>query len=322
MRITETERLYLREFIAEDATHLFQMNKDKDVIRFTGDKKFSSLNAAKSLIANYDEYKKHKMGRWAVCLKSNNEFLGWCGLKFHPEENYVEVGYRFYKKNWGRGYATESAKASIEYGFETLKLHAVFAHADVANDASHRVIEKCGLKFVKQDEYDGMPAKLYKIENPFIEIKKISSKDTYAVRHPVLRKDKPIEDCVFKDDDLETTVHLGLMFKSELVGVATFLKNSNIVFAEKNQYQLRGMAVLETFQGYKFGALLLEHGEQLLIHKKVERLWFNARKNAVPFYEKHGYKIIGDTFEIPNVGIHYVMTKMLNTNDKLPISKG
>ncbi len=120
--IAQTDRLYLREFIPDDAIHLYKMNTDKDVIKHTGDTAFESIQEAKTLIENYNQYELHGMGRWAVCLKSDHSFLGWCGLKHHPKEKLVEVGYRFYKCNWNKGYATESSKSAIQYGFNILKL--------------------------------------------------------------------------------------------------------------------------------------------------------------------------------------------------------
>ena len=84
--IAETKRLYLREFILEDARHLYDMNNDPEVIKYTGDDSFKKIDEAVDFLKNYSEYKQHNMGRWAVCLKESNEFLGWCGLKYHPDE--------------------------------------------------------------------------------------------------------------------------------------------------------------------------------------------------------------------------------------------
>lgn len=142
-------------------------------------------------------------------------------------------------------------------------------------------------------------------------IKQISSSQTFPVRHPVLREGRPLEDCVFENDDLETTKHLGLYFQGNVVGVATFLKSRNPHFQEENQYQLRGMAVLKAFQGYGFGDEILNYGEQLLKQENVELLWFNARTIATGFYKKNNYNIIGESFEIAGVGTHYVMYKRL-----------
>lgn len=71
------------------------------------------------------------------------------------------------------------------------------------------------------------------------------------------------------------------------------------------------MGVLKEFQGHHFGKHLLNFGVQFLKEKKVERLWFNARIIAVNFYKNNGFKTIGNTFEIPKVGTHYVMSKLL-----------
>ncbi|WP_431244106.1 hypothetical protein ACQ9BO_06855 [Flavobacterium sp. P21] len=79
-------------------------------------------------------------------------------------------------------------------------------------------------------------------------IKEISSKETYAVRQPVLRAGKPIESCIFEGDDLDTTHHFGLFEDKNLTGIISLFQQTNSIFAEKNQAQIRGMAVLETHQ--------------------------------------------------------------------------
>lgn len=142
-----------------------------------------------------------------------------------------------------------------------------------------------------------------------MEIKKINSIDTYPVRHEVLRKGKPIETCQFKGDDDENTVHFGLYQKERLIGIISIFKEKNDLFLETNQFQIRGMAVLEEFQGKGFGAELVKEAENHCISLHTNLIWFNARENAVPFYKKQGYTIIGDSFTIPDVGIHFVMFK-------------
>lgn len=81
-----------------------------------------------------------------------------------------------------------------------------------------------------------------------ITIKEIPSKETYAVRQPVLRKGKPIESCIFDGDDLETTHHFGLFDDENLTGIISLFEKINPIFAERNQAQIRGMAVLENHQ--------------------------------------------------------------------------
>ena len=147
-----------------------------------------------------------------------------------------------------------------------------------------------------------------------MEIKKISSLETYPVRHEVLRKGKPIETCQFKDDDEENTSHFGLLSKDKLVGIISVFKEKNNLFPETNQYQIRGMAVLEEFRGKGFGAELVKEAENHCINLNADLIWFNARENAVLFYEKLDYKIIGDSFLIPDVGIHFAMYKKIRKN--------
>ena len=144
-----------------------------------------------------------------------------------------------------------------------------------------------------------------------MEIKKISSSATYPVRHEVLRKGKTIETCQFKGDDDENTVHFGLYQKEQLIGIISIFKEPSILFSEKNQFQIRGMAVLEEFQGKGFGAELVKAAENYCINQNVDLIWFNAREKAVPFYKKLDYTSIGDSFLIPDVGIHFAMYKKI-----------
>lgn len=306
--IFETDRLFLREFIIDDAIHFYDMNANNDVIKYTGDMAFSSVEEVQIFLSKYNQYQLYGMGRWAVCLKTNNEFIGWCGLKFHPDEKLVEVGYRFYKKYWRQGFATESARASINYGFETLKLKEIYAHAHIDNTASHKVIKKCNMVFIDEAIYDNMPAKLYKKINSHYHIKKITAHETYPVRHPILRAGRPLSDCAFEGDNEPNTMHLGLFFKDIIVGVASYLKKSNSLFIENDQYQLRGMAILKDYQKKGLGTLILSEGEELL-KNKCNRIWCNAREVAFDFYTENNYIVSGEPFEIDKIGLHYVMSK-------------
>ncbi|WP_452221707.1 GNAT family N-acetyltransferase [Lacinutrix salivirga] len=156
-----------------------------------------------------------------------------------------------------------------------------------------------------------MSTKHSKINTQKVSIQLIASKQTHSVRHPVLRAGKPIEDCVFDGDDLASTFHLGLFLNKKLIGVATFVKQNSPLFYQKNQYRLRGMAVLKEHQGQHFGKQLIKAGALELKKRKIELLWFNARIGALKFYKNNGFTAIGNAFEIENIGTHYVMYKVL-----------
>lgn len=302
--ILETERCYLREFQPEDAGDMYRLNSDPLVALYTGDGPFKTLQEASDFISQYDQYKRYGMGRWAVISKQDKDFIGWCGLKYHPEKGIVEVGYRFYKKYWGQGYATESAKASLNYGFSVLKLAKIFAHSHIENSASIRVLEKLGMERLRLFDYEGVPAYLFVKRNPDIQVKEVAAIETYAVRHTVLRPGRPKETCIFEGDDLDTTFHLGAFFKEEMVGVVTMMKYDN-------EYQLRGMAVIEGFQKKGIGELLIKEAEARVLHKPIQQIWMNARQAAVRFYTRLGYEITGEPFEIPLIGTHYKMIKQI-----------
>ncbi len=162
--ILTTNRLALREFTPNDATAFYELNANPNVIKYTGNQAFINVEAAKEFLENYPDYHLNGFGRWAVVLKSTNQFIGWCGLKFDPAENETDIGFRFFEEEWHKGYATESAMACIHYGFEKLKLKRIVGRAMKENVASIKVLEKIGLVFEKDTWLDGKEAVYYQIE--------------------------------------------------------------------------------------------------------------------------------------------------------------
>ena len=142
-----------------------------------------------------------------------------------------------------------------------------------------------------------------------ITLKEINYFDTFPVRSAVLRKGKPIETCFFLGDEAIYTTHFGLFIENSLIGVASLFKTNNENFEQKNQFQLRGMAILEEYQSSGFGKLLIEEIFNFIKINQTELLWFNARETAVSFYEKQGCIKKGASFEIPEIGTHFLMYK-------------
>jgi len=143
-------------------------------------------------------------------------------------------------------------------------------------------------------------------------LKQITSQDTFAVRQPVLRPGKHIDTCIFDGDDFPSTVHFGIYQDNELLGVISVFQAKSPYFNEEHQFQIRGMAVLESQQKKGLGEKLVIKAEEYITAKGGERTWFNAREIAVSFYKKMGYEVIGDEFNIPDVGPHYVMHKIMS----------
>ncbi len=167
MTICETERLVLRLQTYDDAQSLVEMNSDPEVVRFTGDASLANIAEARKLLEEkvFPQWEKYKMGRFSITLKDHT-YLGWCGLKYHPETEEVDLGYRFMKKYWSKGYATESSRATLDYGFKTLKLERIIAKAMPDNKDSIKVMQKLGMTFrgYHHDPTDPHPFILYDLE--------------------------------------------------------------------------------------------------------------------------------------------------------------
>lgn len=158
----ETERLIMRQMREEDAGGMFELNNDPEVIWYTGDSAFTDIEQTKAFIKAYDQYEKYRMGRLNCFLKSSGEYIGWCGLKRLPSGK-VDLGYRWHKRYWGKGYATEAAKASLDYGFNTLHLDEIIATAMKPNAASINVMKKLGMTYSHDENCACEPGVVYVI---------------------------------------------------------------------------------------------------------------------------------------------------------------
>lgn len=159
----ESPRLLFREFTSEDATLIYELNSDPEVLKYLHELPTINIERALQIITEriIPQYREQGYGRWAVYLKEEERFIGWCGLKFRSELNETDMGYRFLRPYWGKGYAYEAAKACLERGFSHHQLPTITARAHVDNLASLRIIEKCGMHFHCFEEVDGCPVKTW-----------------------------------------------------------------------------------------------------------------------------------------------------------------
>ena len=135
----------------------------------------------------------------------------------------------------------------------------------------------------------------------------IAVDEVLPLRNKVLREGKLTnEQCRYTTDSLTGAFHLGYFINGALVCVASFHPQSHGSFLGEG-YQLRGMATAEEFRGRGIGNQLLNFGIVYLRGQKVNYLWCNARKKALPFYLNMGFEIISDEFELPGIGPHYVL---------------
>jgi [ribosomal protein S5]-alanine N-acetyltransferase len=170
--IIETERLYFRELLETDVDGIFSLDSDPEVHEYLGKNPIKTIQQAKDAISYIrKQYVDNGVGRLAIIEKETNSFLGWGGLKLitdltNGHKRYHDLGYRFLKKSWGKGYATESSKATVEYAFNELKLPVIYAIADISNLQSQKVLKKCGFIENGVFDYDLVPHYWYQLYNP------------------------------------------------------------------------------------------------------------------------------------------------------------
>jgi ribosomal-protein-alanine N-acetyltransferase len=167
--ILETDRLLLREFDINYAESFYELNLNPNVIKYTGNSAFKDIDEARVFLENYSDYRRNGFGRWAVINKVNQEFLGWCGLKYDEKLDETDIGFRFFEHFWNKGFATESAKACINYGLKKLNLKTIVGRAMKENTASIKVLEKIGLQYDRDFDFNGKPGAILKIENQIIK---------------------------------------------------------------------------------------------------------------------------------------------------------
>lgn len=174
IKIQETPRLYFREILPSDAGNIFELDSNPEVHRYLGNTPVTSVEECRKVIEMIrNQYKENGIGRWAVMEKENNVFIGWAGLKLlkEPINNYVNVydlGYRFNPKYWGKGYATEAAMCWRDLAFKEMNIEKLYACADAANIASRRVLEKIGMNYVEDFDYEGDASVWYEMENSIV----------------------------------------------------------------------------------------------------------------------------------------------------------
>jgi ribosomal-protein-alanine N-acetyltransferase len=165
--VLQSERLLFREFTHDDAPLIYSLNIHPEVVRYVHELPVTDLASAEENLARVlSQYRQYGYGRWALFTKDQNEFIGWCGLKFRPERNETDLGYRLIPTYWGKGYATEASLATIAYGFNTLQLPTITAMAHTENKASLHVLEKIGMQFIGYETVDNCPVKTWLLSNP------------------------------------------------------------------------------------------------------------------------------------------------------------
>ncbi len=147
MKILETERLYLRVFEPGDANAMSEIHSDEEAMKYIGRGGVLNIEQTKKGIEAFIRYQTERgYSIWALIEKESNSLIGHCGLNMLNDKSDIEIAYLLAKGHWGKGYATEIAKATLEFGFNNLNLKRIIALAYPENFPSHNVIKKIGMK--------------------------------------------------------------------------------------------------------------------------------------------------------------------------------
>lgn len=182
----ETERLRLRMFSPGDSFHLSAITRDPEVMRFIGEgRPISKEETAANLESIISAFRHRGFGRWAVVYKETGRLIGYCGFSANVAVAGVELAYLLARPFWGRGLATEAARACLRYAFEELRLPSVSALTRPGNQRSRRVMEHLGMKFLRETVFLSYDCVHYSIDRD--EFKPDDS--TYILHSSLTRQD-------------------------------------------------------------------------------------------------------------------------------------
>ncbi len=176
----ETPHLILRGWRPEDAETWYDLLQEPDILQYFPNPKSPPKAKADEYIAHHlDQWERFGCGHWAVVTRNDGHVVGWNGLEYLPELRETELAYLLSKRVWGRGYATEAARAAVRFGFETAQLDQIIGLVHPQNTGSVRVLEKCGMRFADRLALWGMEMSRYRIARA--EYEKLSGKGESAL---------------------------------------------------------------------------------------------------------------------------------------------
>lgn len=163
METLETERLVLRQFREEDLDAYVEMVGDPEVMQYLGSGAMNRAEAWRNMAMILGHWRLRGFGMWAVEEKGGGAMIGRVGC-WRPEGwPGLEVGWALRRKSWGRGFATEAAKASLDAAFDRLAERHVISMIHGRNAASVRVARRLGMRLEGRTELFGIPVSVFGI---------------------------------------------------------------------------------------------------------------------------------------------------------------
>jgi predicted GNAT family N-acyltransferase len=149
-----------------------------------------------------------------------------------------------------------------------------------------------------------------------IETRPIRATETYELRHRILRPHQPLSACAYPCDTAPGALHIGSFLNERLIGIGSLLPDPRDYAAHPTSWRLRGMAVQQDMRGTGAGGKILQ---ALIDYARTQLLpaeiWCNGRANVKGFYERFGFVQEGDLFDLPDIGPHVLLVKMLHPDN-------
>jgi [ribosomal protein S5]-alanine N-acetyltransferase len=161
----ETPHLILHRWNLEDANALFRILQEPDILKYFPPTAFTLEKTQRYIRHQLKHWEERGYGHWAVTIKADNRLVGWNGLEYLPETDEIEVAYLLSHQVWGCGYATEAARAAVNFGFANANLTSIIGLVHPENTGSIRVLEKSGLSFIDCKQYWGLEMRRYRVES-------------------------------------------------------------------------------------------------------------------------------------------------------------
>ncbi len=162
-----TERLRLRPFSAGDVDAIHALWTDPGVRRFLWDDQvIDRERAAEAVAGALRDEAEGGFGLWTLHLREAWGVIGFCGFHRMQEADELELLYGLLPEHWGKGLAVEASRAALDQLFASCSPQRVYALADPPNAQSFRVMEKLSMRFDRDGESHGLPARFYVIEAP------------------------------------------------------------------------------------------------------------------------------------------------------------
>lgn len=143
-------------------------------------------------------------------------------------------------------------------------------------------------------------------------VERVSFEDIHELRVRVLRKGTPVTHATYAEDDYDDVVHLGIRENNHVVATSTWFSKECPEQTGVPAVQLKGMAVDDLLQASGYGRALIDAGLSLAVERGALLVWARARDSALGFYEKCGFRSVGEEFiDEPTAMPHHIVIRHL-----------